>query len=197
MSIFLKQSTAATVVLGPFIDTSDGFTALTALTISQSDVRLSKNGAAFAQANEATSATHMENGYYSKPLNTTDTGTLGRLKVCVSESGALPVWNEYTVLPANVYDSFIAGTDTLDVNPTTVDAAVVNSIWAKAMSDLSTVPAATAPVLDAINLLFEVYRNKRTQTAATETLFRDDGSTPLGTKSKTDDGTTFTINEIS
>jgi hypothetical protein len=67
-------------------------------------VRLSKNGAAFAQKNDSNAATHMENGYYSCALNTTDTNTLGRLRVAVAESGALPVWQDFTVLPANVFD---------------------------------------------------------------------------------------------
>ena len=100
----LKQSTAATIVLGPFLDDTDGKTAETGLTISQADVRLSKNAGTFAQANESTSATHMENGYYSKPLNTTDTGTLGRLTVAVAESGALPVRQDYVVVTADEWD---------------------------------------------------------------------------------------------
>ncbi len=70
---FLKQSTAATVLIGPAVDATDGFTFENALTISQADIRLSKNGAAFAQTNDATGATFMENGMYSVPLDTTDT----------------------------------------------------------------------------------------------------------------------------
>lgn len=116
MAVPLKQSTAVTIVLGPFVDQTDGFTAETALTLSQADIRLSKNGGAFAQANEATSASHMENGHYSKPLSTTDTNTLGLLRVAVNESGALPVWIDYVVLAANVYDSLIGGGDVLDVS---------------------------------------------------------------------------------
>lgn len=100
----LKQSTAATVVLGPFVDSTDGVTPETALTISQADVRLSKNAGTFAQVNESTSASHMENGYYSKALNTTDTNTLGRLTICVNESGALPIRQEYEVIPAYEFD---------------------------------------------------------------------------------------------
>jgi hypothetical protein len=100
----LKQSTAATVVLGPFVDSTDGVTAETALTISQADVRLSKNAATFAQVNESTSASHMENGYYSKALNTTDTNTLGRLTITVAESGALPIRQEYEIVPAYEFD---------------------------------------------------------------------------------------------
>lgn len=100
----LKQSTAATIVLGPFLDDTDGKTAETALTIAQADVRLSKNAAAFAQVGESTSATHMENGYYSKLVNTTDTNTLGRLVVAVQEAGALPVRQDYVVVTADEFD---------------------------------------------------------------------------------------------
>jgi hypothetical protein len=100
----LKQSTAATIVIGPFVDNTDGKTPETALTITQADVRLSKNAGTFAQANEATSATSMEFGYYSKPLNTTDTNTLGRLTVAVTETGALPVRHDYIVVTADAFN---------------------------------------------------------------------------------------------
>jgi hypothetical protein len=112
----LKQSTAVTIKLGPFVDSTDGVTPETGLTISQADIRLSKNGGAFAQTNNATGATHDENGWYGIPLNTTDTATLGMLQIAVYESGALPCFTQYTVVPANVYDSLVAGTDILDAS---------------------------------------------------------------------------------
>ena len=112
----LKQSTAVTVKLGPFLDASDGVTAETALTISQSDVILSKNFGAFAQKGDTSSATHDSGGWYGVPLNTTDTGTLGPLQIHVNESGALPVWDQYMVVAANVYDSIVAGSDYLQVD---------------------------------------------------------------------------------
>ena len=109
---YLKQSTSATIKLGPFVDDSDGKTAETALSIAQADIRLTKNGGDFAQTNNAAGATHDEFGYYGVPLDTTDTATLGRLRVAVSESGALPVWAEFMVVTANVYDS-LCSTDIL------------------------------------------------------------------------------------
>jgi hypothetical protein len=112
---YLKQSTAATLKIGPFIDDTDGKTAETALTIAQADIRLSKNGGNIAQKTEATSCTHDELGIYGCPIDVTDTATLGRLQLWVHESGALPVWHEYTVLPANVYDSLFS-TDKLQVD---------------------------------------------------------------------------------
>lgn len=116
MDGWLKQSTAITLRIGPFLDDTDGKTAETGLTISQADVRLSKAGGAFAQKNDATGCTHDENGYYSCPLNATDTGTLGLLKLAVTKSGALPVWHTFMVLAVNVYDSLIAASDKLQVD---------------------------------------------------------------------------------
>jgi len=106
--MFLKQSTAVTVSIGPFVDQTDGFTAETGLTISQADVRLSKNGGAYAQKGDATTCTHQENGYYSCPLNTTDTATAGILRLAVNESGALQVFEYYMVLPAAAYDALVS-----------------------------------------------------------------------------------------
>ncbi len=116
MTTWLKQSTAATVKLGPFVDSTDGATAKTGLTIAQADIRLTKNGAAFAQTNNSAGATHDENGYYGVPLDTTDTATLGRLRVAVNKATALPVWEDFLVIAANVFDSLIGGGDVLDVS---------------------------------------------------------------------------------
>ena len=123
MTQLLKQSTAATIKIGPFVDSTDGVTAETGLTISQADIRLSKNGGAFAQTNNATGATHDENGYYGVPLDTTDTNTLGRLRVAVNESGSLPVWQDFMVVNANVYDSLIGGSDNLQVDTVQIEGS--------------------------------------------------------------------------
>lgn len=103
MTQYLRQSTAATLKIGPFVD--DTGAALTSLTLSQGDIRLSKNGGNYAQKNESTSCTHDELGDYDCPIDTTDTNTLGRLKLLVGESGALLVWHEYTIIPADIYDT--------------------------------------------------------------------------------------------
>lgn len=102
---FLKGNTSATLKLGPFLDSTNGNDTETALTISQADVRLSKNGGDFAQKNDTGSCTHDELGYYDCPVNATDTNTYGRLRVAVHEAGALAVVQDYMVLPEPVYDS--------------------------------------------------------------------------------------------
>lgn len=115
MPAWLKQSTAVDIALGPFVDSTDGFTAETALTLSQADIRLKKNAGAWAQKNDATSATHEEAGWYECELDATDTNTLGILIVAVNETGALPVWREFMVVPANVYDSLVSNVEFLEV----------------------------------------------------------------------------------
>lgn len=121
---YLRQSTAATVMIGPFLDASDGVAAEVALTLSQADIRLSKNGGAFAQSNNVAGATHGENGYYTVPLDTTDTNAIGRLRIAVSEAGAVPVWEDFTVLHANVYD-VIFGTVALSTHTAAAVQALV------------------------------------------------------------------------
>jgi hypothetical protein len=125
--MFLKQSTATTIVAGPFVDETDGQTAETGLTISQADVLVWKQGGtSFNAKNESTAATHRSNGMYTIPLDATDTNTLGQLIVSIDEAGALPVRHNFQVMPANVWDSLFS-TDKLQV-----DTVELNSVAASA-----------------------------------------------------------------
>lgn len=117
MSVWLKQSSSIEVKVGPFVDSVDGVTPETALTITSAEVLLAKNEGDYAAKNESTSVVHESNGWYRCLLNTTDTNTLGILRLQIAESGALPVWAEYMVVAANVYDSFFS-TDLLQVDAT-------------------------------------------------------------------------------
>jgi hypothetical protein len=112
----LKQSTAFTFRIGPFIDEDDGKTAETALSLVQADIQISKNGGAFAQTSATSpTTTHDSDGWYQCPLTVADTGTLGPLTVQIHKTGALPVWETFLVVPANVYDSY-AGSDKLETD---------------------------------------------------------------------------------
>ena len=102
---YLKQSTAATIVLGPFLDDTDGKTDEDGLTILNTAVKLSKNGGALASTSETSNAaTLSSNGLYTKALNTTDTNTLGRLVVAAKGTGALPIRQDYLVVTADEWD---------------------------------------------------------------------------------------------
>lgn len=118
MGGFLRQGTAVDILIGPFLDEDDGKTAETGLTLAQADIKLSKNGAALAQKNDDTTATHDSDGYYKCELDATDTGTIGQLTVIIHESGALPVRHEYQVVEQAEYDSHYAS-DASDDGPYT------------------------------------------------------------------------------
>jgi hypothetical protein len=102
----LKQSTAVTVKIGPFVDILDGAAAETGETPS---VKLSKNGAALAAKSEGTTPGHDADGYYNCALNGTDTETPGTLVLTVAASAtALPVRHEFQVVEEAIYNDLFA-----------------------------------------------------------------------------------------
>lgn len=201
--LWLRQSTAVEISLGPFVDQYDGFTAETALTITQVEVRLKKNGDDWTQKNESTSLVHEENGYYRCLLDSTDTNTLGMLRVAVSESGALPIWQDCVVMPANVYDSLLS-TDKLQVDVTEMAA---NTITASALAadagteiadailkrDMSAITgeAARSP-LNAIRKLM----NKWSISGSTLTITKEDDTTTAYTQAITTDASANPITAL-
>lgn len=196
MDGFLKQSTVVNVKIGPFIDNTDGITALSALSITQSAVRLSKNAGANAQKNSASACTTDELGYYSCPLNAVDTNTLGLLQLMVSDATALAVKHCYMVVTANIYDT-LCSTDTFDVNVTSqanIDfgalqktslsaatpalstagkAAVADAVWDELLSGHDTDDSAG----ESLQTIRKIKTNKRTVVGTTETIYEDNGST--------------------
>lgn len=130
MTIRLKQSTASQEVpLGYFVDSTDGNTEETALSIANTDIKLWKAGATTLANKNSGGATHISNGIYYAVLDATDTDTLGPLVLFVHVTGSLPVRLECEVMPANVYESLIAGTEWLEAttlrNDVTVSGATI------------------------------------------------------------------------
>lgn len=104
----LRQATAVDVMIGPFVDSTDGDTEETGLTISQADVRLSKNAQADAQKSDNTACAHEGNGFYNCELDATDTDTVGQLTLWVHEAGALAVRHDFQVVEEAIYDALYA-----------------------------------------------------------------------------------------
>lgn len=128
MPIYLKQSTASQEIpLGYFLDSVDGDTAETGLTIANTDIKVWKTGATTLASKNSGGATHISGGIYYAVLDATDTDTLGPLVIFVHVAGALAIRVECVVLLAQVYDSLIAGSDLLDVSVTQL-AGVAQSL---------------------------------------------------------------------
>jgi|TARA_R110000824_G_scaffold357885_1_gene545425 hypothetical protein len=106
--LFLKQSTASqSILIGPFIDDTDGATPETGLTIANTDIRLSKAGANIVAKNSG-GGTADEAGWYTATLDATDTNTVGTLQGHVKVAGALMVQFQVTVLEEAIYDGIFA-----------------------------------------------------------------------------------------
>jgi len=124
MPIWLKQSTASQeVLLGPFLDDTDGKTAETGLTIANTDIKIWKTGATTEASKNSGGATHIAAGRYYAVLDATGTDTLGPMEINVHVSGALPVRRECLVLSAVIYDSLVAGSDVLQTDVTQLNGS--------------------------------------------------------------------------
>lgn len=135
MAIWLKQSTASQEVpLGIFVDSTDGNSEESGLTIANTDIKLWKTGATTLASKNSGGATYISNGVYYTVLDATDTNTLGPMVIFVHVAGALAVRLECLVMSANVYDSLVAGTANLTVGTVTgsvqgnVDGSVSGSV---------------------------------------------------------------------
>ncbi|HLF76001.1 MAG TPA: hypothetical protein VJB57_00785, partial [Dehalococcoidia bacterium] len=159
MAMIIRQSTSIDVAIGPFLDETDGKTAETGLTLTQPDIRLKKNGGAWAQKAAAQTLSHEEAGWYELTLDATDTNTVGQLIVAVHESGALPVWREFCVLEEAIYDALLAASATgllpanvtqwLGSAPETPDVAGVPSVDLQYVVGLSAVATGGRPEVNA------------------------------------------------
>jgi hypothetical protein len=110
---YLRQSTAATVLVGPFVDRTDMYTPETGLAAGTVDeIGVYKHDAtALTDISGTTTFTHRAGGQYTATLSATDTNTLGRLTLYVrDDSVCLPVEEEFFVLDANAYDIWVNGT---------------------------------------------------------------------------------------
>src|SRR3972149_6744091 len=130
--MFLKQSTAYTFRLGPFVDSTDGNTEENALTIAAASVLLSKAGGTLTAKNDATALTGTGvNAHYTCVIDGTDTNPLGSLRVWAHITGALPLYMDFMVVSANVYDSLVAASDNLQVDTTQIAGVAVSTTTAQ------------------------------------------------------------------
>ncbi len=103
----LRQSTAVDVLIGPFVDGTDGATPEEAESPS---VQLSKNGQTAATKNDVTTPTHDNAGYYNCEFDATDTNTVGTLVAFIegSPSTFLQVRHEFQIMDTAAFDALFA-----------------------------------------------------------------------------------------
>jgi hypothetical protein len=178
MPIYLKQSTASQEVpLGYFLDSTDGNTEETALTIANTDIKLWKFGATTLANKNSGGATHISNGVYYAVLDAADTDTRGSLIIFVHVAGALSVRVECVVLAANIYDSLIGGGDLLDVELGTVATA---ANLATVAGYIDTEVAAIKAKTDSLTFTVAGQVDANTQSVNDVTVNGDGAGTPWG-----------------
>jgi len=184
----LKQSTAKSILVGPFLD-STTLAPMTSITVTGIDLDIYKNSVTATNLTITASGgvndmAHVVNGYYSLELTTGNVDTLGEFIVTANVSGALPLRQDYTVLPANVADSLIS-TDKLQVDLVETTLTV---------SEPGGPPNWSSTVIQALSWMLAKSLNKMTSTGTTETLRNSADDATIATASHSDDGTTFTRN---
>ncbi len=121
----LKQSTAATVLVGPVSSADAAYTGA-----AIGDFNITKNGTTAALASPAT-ATHSHNGYYLIALGTGSVDTLGRVDISLNATAYFMTLHRYTVVTANQFDTLIT-------NGTATPAAIADAVWDEAYNQHTT-----------------------------------------------------------
>jgi hypothetical protein len=107
--MWAKQSTAATLIVGPILDSTGAEYASAVI----GDLSISKNGGTLTALAAAATLTHIANGQYTLVMTTGNLDTLGRLQITVNKSTYQMPPIGLVVVPAMVFDSMVLGTDVL------------------------------------------------------------------------------------
>lgn len=97
-------------------------------------------------------------------------------------------------------DTIVVTAESATANISCGDPAVITTQeeWLEtANTELASIPTTTAGLRDMLQFVFQYLRNKKTVTEDTETLFKEDASTSLGTATIRDEDSTFTRGEMS
>lgn len=235
---YLRKNTAVIITVGPFLDYQDGVSLETALTVTSCNVTIilddDDGSAPNTILNTAPTASggnndmvHLANGLYSLELTQAQTNYNGRYLVMITDPDVhLPVWHEFMILDAQVYDSLVAGSDLLDVNTSqvggttqtgvdiggtgvpitgdltsTMKTSVNGEVVDVMVTDTHTqpgqeAPPATATFEEILTYLYKLLRNKSTQSAGQLSIYDDAGTTVDHKATVSDDGSTLTRGEL-
>ena len=150
---WLKQSTSVVIPFGPFVDKTDGVTLLAnATTITDIDhgttgIFLSKNGGdSIIRHAVVTASVADDYGMMRVTLDATDTNTLGTLRMSYAKAATyVPVWQDFMIVPANVWDSFF-GADYLQVDDTQILGTAISTPATAGILDVNVKNIANAAV---------------------------------------------------
>jgi hypothetical protein len=151
---YLRTNTATRITVGPFLDKTDGITPETALTVTSCKLTfvvddggvptlvLDAAPTASGGANDMVHITGDDAGYYDLELAAANVNYLGRAKLAITDAAThCPVFHEFMIVPAVVYDAVILGTDLLDVSMTQISGDAQSATDLKDFADAGYDPA--------------------------------------------------------
>ena len=142
--MWAKQSTAATLIVGPILDSTGA--EYTSAVIG--DLSISKNGGTLTALASAATLTHIANGQYTLVMTTTNLDTLGRAQITCNKSTYQMPPIGLVVVPAMVFDSMVLGTDVLQSDVTQFGGTA--GTFAAGIPTAALDSAATAALVDLI-----------------------------------------------
>ena len=133
---FIRQGATHKVVIGPFVDVTDGATMETGVTLAGADQAaaiLHDNGTVVDISGYTWAAITGADGYYHLTLQSGITNTIGHLEIVVSDvSVCLPVTKDFTVLDPDAYDALFSS------SPTLLTAADVGLLYESTVGTVNT-----------------------------------------------------------
>jgi hypothetical protein len=137
---YLRTNTATRVTVGPFFDKTDGVTPETSLTVTSCKLTMTVDDAgvptlvldaaatASSGNNDMVHITNDDAGFYDLELAAANVNYLGRAMLAITDAAThCPVFHEFMILPANVYDSMILGSDALQVHANEITAGLLTA----------------------------------------------------------------------
>jgi len=134
---YLRTNTATRVTVGPFSDATDGVTPETGLTVTSEKLTLMVDtggvptlvldamATASGGANDMVHVTGDDAAFYDLELAAANLNYLGRAMLAITDTAThCPVFHEFMIIPAMMYDALVLGTDRLDANVTHVGDTV-------------------------------------------------------------------------
>lgn len=128
---YLRTNTATRITVGPFLDKTDGITPEVAITVTSEKLTLVVDTAgvptlildvaptASGGANDMVHITGDDSGYYDLELAAADVNYFGRAVLSLNDVAThCPVFHEFMIVPAMIYDAMFLGTDVLDASVT-------------------------------------------------------------------------------
>lgn len=120
---FLRSNTATRITVGPFFDKTDGITPEVALTATNEKLTfmvddagvptlvLDATATASGGANDLVHVTNDDAGFYDLELAAANVNYVGRASLAITyATDHCPVFHEFMILPAHVYDSLTVAT---------------------------------------------------------------------------------------